>query len=113
LGSADLCDELYNSDVYDSTTKTLHAELLSRLVDLCVVLTDVLTVTSVLYNNPSWMLSGRMEVGKDASLCQMELCRWYSSWNETKTTLDERMAEEISPAPSIILFKNLIEMYYQ
>ncbi|EXM12876.1 hypothetical protein FoTM2_010693 [Fusarium oxysporum f. sp. vasinfectum] len=112
LGSADLCDELYNSDVYDSTTKTLHAELLSRLVDLCVVLTDVLTVTSVLYNNPSWMLSGRMEVGKDASLCQMELCRWYSSWSETKTTLDERMAEEISPASSIILFKNLIEMYY-
>ncbi|KAF5683045.1 cutinase transcription factor 1 beta [Fusarium denticulatum] len=79
LGSADLCDELYNSDVYDSTTKTLHAELLSRLVDLCVVLTDVLTVTS---------------------------------WSETKTTLDERMAEEISPASSIILFKNLIEMYY-
>ncbi|TXC06334.1 hypothetical protein FocTR4_00009594, partial [Fusarium oxysporum f. sp. cubense] len=112
LGSADLCDELYNSDVYDSTTKTLHAELLSRLVDLCVVLTDVLTVTSVLYNNPSWMLSGRMEVGKDASLCQMELGRWYSSWSETKTTLDERMAEEISPASSIILFKNLIEMYY-
>ncbi|RKL46572.1 hypothetical protein BFJ70_g3059 [Fusarium oxysporum] len=112
LGSADLCDELYNSDVYDSTTKTLHAELLSRLVDLCVVLTDVLTVTSVLYNNPSWMLSGRMEVGKDASLCQMELCRWYSSWSETKTTLDERMAEEVSPASSIILFKNLIEMYY-
>ncbi|KAL9566260.1 hypothetical protein ACKAV7_009619 [Fusarium commune] len=112
LGSADLCDELYNSDVYDSTTKTLHAELLSRLVDLCVVLTDVLTVTSVLYNNPSWMLSGRMEVAKDASLCQMELCRWYSSWSETKTTLDERMAEEISPASSIILFKNLIEMYY-
>ncbi|KLP20386.1 cutinase transcription factor 1 beta [Fusarium fujikuroi] len=112
LGSADLCDELYNFDVYDSTTKTLHAELLSRLVDLCVVLTDVLTVTSVLYNNPSWMLSGRMEVGKDASLCQMELCRWYSSWSETKTTLDERMAEEISPSSSIILFKNLIEMYY-
>ncbi|RYC79927.1 hypothetical protein BFJ63_vAg17193 [Fusarium oxysporum f. sp. narcissi] len=112
LGSADLCDELYNSDVYDSTTKTLHAELLSRLVDLCVVLTDVLTVTSVLYNNPSWMLTGRMEVGKDASLCQMELCRWYSSWSETKTTLDERMAEEVSPASSIILFKNLIEMYY-
>lgn len=99
--------------MYDSTTKTLHAELLSRLVDLCVVLTDVLTVTSVLYNNPSWMLSGRMEVGKDASLCQMELCRWYSSWSETKTTLDERMAEEVSPASSIILFKNLIEMYYQ
>ncbi|KAF4448686.1 hypothetical protein F53441_7940 [Fusarium austroafricanum] len=112
LGSADLCDELYNSDVYDSTTKTLHAELLSRLVDLCVVLTDVLTVTSVLYNNPSWMLSGRMEAGKDTSLCQMELSRWYNSFGETKATLDERMSEEISPAPSIILFKNLIEMYY-
>ncbi|KIL92199.1 hypothetical protein FAVG1_04607 [Fusarium avenaceum] len=112
LGSADLSDELYNSDVYDSTTKTLHSELLSKLVDLCVVLTDVLTVTSVLYNNPSWMLSGRMEVAKDAGLCQIELRRWYNAWNETKATLDERMADEGSSAESIILFKNLIEMYY-
>ncbi|KAF4417471.1 cutinase transcription factor 1 beta [Fusarium acutatum] len=40
------------------------------------------------------------------------LKRLWCSWTETKTTLDERMAEEISPASSIILFKNLIEMYY-
>ncbi|KAF5969738.1 cutinase transcription factor 1 beta [Fusarium bulbicola] len=40
------------------------------------------------------------------------LKRLWCSWSETKTTLDERMAEEISPASSIILFKNLIEMYY-
>ncbi|KAF5709816.1 cutinase transcription factor 1 beta [Fusarium globosum] len=40
------------------------------------------------------------------------LKRLWCSWNETKTTLDERMAEEISPSSSIILFKNLIEMYY-
>ncbi|QPC69325.1 hypothetical protein HYE68_000077 [Fusarium pseudograminearum] len=112
LGSADLCDELYNSDVYDSTTKTLHAELLAKLVDLCVVLTDVLGVVSVLYNNPSWMLSGRMEVAKDASLCQIELRRWYNAWSETKATLEERMTEDGSPTESIILFKNLIEMYY-
>ncbi|KAG8670882.1 hypothetical protein FPOAC2_04188 [Fusarium poae] len=112
LGSADLCDELYSSDVYDSTTKTLHAELLAKLVDLCVVLTDVLTVVSVLYNNPSWMLSGRMEVAKDASLCQIELKRWYNAWTETKATLEERMAEDGSQTESIILFKNLIEMYY-
>ncbi|RGP72894.1 cutinase transcription factor 1 beta [Fusarium longipes] len=112
LGSADLCDELYHSDVYDSTTKTLHAELLAKLVDLCVVLTDVLTVVSVLYNNPSWMLSGRMEVAKDTSLCQIELKRWYNAWSETKATLEERMIEEGSTAESIILFKNLIEMYY-
>ncbi|EKJ77435.1 hypothetical protein FPSE_02308 [Fusarium pseudograminearum CS3096] len=112
LGSADLCDELYNSDVYDSTTKTLHAELLAKLVDLCVVLTDVLGVVSVLYNNPSWMLSGRMEVAKDASLCQIELRRWYNAWSETKATLEERMTEDGSQTESIILFKNLIEMYY-
>ncbi|KAF4338263.1 cutinase transcription factor 1 beta [Fusarium beomiforme] len=37
---------------------------------------------------------------------------WYNSWTETKATLDERMQEEISPSSSIILFKNLIEMYY-
>ncbi|KAF5587797.1 cutinase transcription factor 1 beta [Fusarium subglutinans] len=40
------------------------------------------------------------------------LKRLWCSWSETKTTLDERMAEDISPASSIILFKNLIEMYY-
>ncbi|KAF5650603.1 cutinase transcription factor 1 beta [Fusarium sp. NRRL 52700] len=40
------------------------------------------------------------------------LKRLWCSWTETKTTLDERMAEEISPSSSIILFKNLIEMYY-
>lgn len=108
-----MCDELYNSDVYDSTTKTLHAELLAKLVDLCVVLTDVLGVVSVLYNNPSWMLSGRMEVAKDASLCQIELRRWYNAWSETKATLEERMTEDGSQIESIILFKNLIEMYYQ
>ncbi|KAF5024380.1 hypothetical protein F66182_3567 [Fusarium sp. NRRL 66182] len=112
LSSADLSDELYNSDVYDATTKSLHAELLSKLVDLCVVLTDVLTVTAVLYNNPSWMLSGRMEVAKDASLCQMELGRWHNAWSETRAALDQRMVEEECPATSIVLFKNLIEMYY-
>ncbi|KAF5557741.1 cutinase transcription factor 1 beta [Fusarium napiforme] len=40
------------------------------------------------------------------------LKRLWCSWSETKATLDERMAEEISPSSSIILFKNLIEMYY-
>jgi hypothetical protein len=59
------------------------------------------------------MLSGRMEVAKDAGLCQIELRRWYNAWNETKATLDERMDDEGSSAESIILFKNLIEMYYQ
>ncbi|CAG7558750.1 unnamed protein product [Fusarium equiseti] len=109
LGSADLADELYNSDVYDSETKTLHAELLAKLVELCVVLTDVLMVVAVLYNNPSWMLSGRM---KDAGVCGIELRRWYNAWGETKGTLEERRGEGGEMAESIILFKNLIEMYY-
>ncbi|KAF4474661.1 cutinase transcription factor 1 beta [Fusarium agapanthi] len=46
-----------------------------------------------------------------SKLGSADLCDEFS-WSETKTTLDERMAEEISPASSIILFKNLIEMYY-
>ena len=105
-----MSDELYNSDVYDSETKTLHAELLAKLVELCVVLTDVLMVVAVLYNNPSWMLSGRM---KDAGVCGIELRRWYNAWDETKGTLEERKGESGEMAESIILFKNLIEMYYQ
>jgi hypothetical protein len=41
------------------------------------------------------------------------LKRWYNAWTETKATLEERMAEDGSQTESIILFKNLIEMYYQ
>ncbi|KAF4974207.1 hypothetical protein FZEAL_8867 [Fusarium zealandicum] len=115
LGSADLSEESYHSDVYDSTTKLLHAEILAKLVELCVVLTDVLTVTSVLHNNPSWALSRKLTDINKASLCKMELQRWYSNWLEIRTTIEERIEENMftqSPADSIILFTNLVEMYY-
>ncbi|KAF4463315.1 Cutinase transcription factor 1 beta [Fusarium albosuccineum] len=112
LGSADLAEESFSSEVYDSTTKILHAEILSKLVELCVVLTDVLTFTSVFHNNPSWILSGRIG---GANLCQLELEHWYNSWTEIRSTIEERLAENDypqSPATSTFLFTNLIEMYY-
>ncbi|KAM5383790.1 hypothetical protein ACJZ2D_001779 [Fusarium nematophilum] len=115
LGSADLAEESYNSDVYDSTTKLFHAEILAKLVELCVILTDVLTVTSVLHNNPSWVLSRKMADTNEASLCKMELDRWYSAWIELRATIDDRMDGATgtkSRATSIILFTNLVEMYY-
>ncbi|RSL47812.1 hypothetical protein CEP54_013217 [Fusarium duplospermum] len=116
LGSADLADESYGSDVYDPTTKLVHAEILSKLVDLCLILTDVLTVTSVFHNNPSWILSRRLAGLNDAGLCQMALCRWYSSWSDVKSTILERTNENDftgSSTSSITLFINLVEMYYQ
>ncbi|RSL86252.1 hypothetical protein CEP51_002931 [Fusarium floridanum] len=116
LGSADLADESYGSDVYDPTTKLVHAEILSKLVDLCLILTDVLTVTSVFHNNPSWILSRRLAGLNDAGLCQMALSRWYSSWADVKSTILSRTNENDcveSSAASITLFINLVEMYYQ
>ncbi|KAL2670134.1 hypothetical protein Neosp_015015 [[Neocosmospora] mangrovei] len=116
LGSADLADESYGSDVYDPTTKLVHAEILSKLVDLCLILTDVLTVTSVFHNNPSWILSRRLAGLNDAGLCQMALSRWYSSWVDVKSTILERTNESDftgSSTSSITLFINLVEMYYQ
>ncbi|KAI8682296.1 Zn(2)-C6 fungal-type domain-containing protein [Fusarium sp. Ph1] len=116
LGSADLADESYGSDVYDPTTKLVHAEILSKLVDLCLILTDVLTVTSVFHNNPSWILSRRLAGLNDAGLCQMALSRWYSSWADVKSTILERTNESDftgSSTSSITLFINLVEMYYQ
>lgn len=116
LGSADLAEESYNSDVYDSTTKLLLAEILAKLVQLCVILTDVLTMTSVLHNNPSWVLSRKIMGTNQAGLCKMELERWYRSWTDVRSTVDERLAEQDctpTPATSVALFTNLLEMYYQ
>ncbi|KAF5625309.1 cutinase transcription factor 1 beta [Fusarium tjaetaba] len=97
---------------------------LKRLWWCCIICDRLLPLTSrqsikITPSNFSFSCSklGNVACGvafeAGGSLCGADGCfDGYDSWSETKTTLDERMAEEISPSSSIILFKNLIEMYY-
>ena len=113
LDSGDLSDETYTSEVFDPTTKVLLAELLQKFVELCVVLTDVLAVTSVLHSHPSWdstINADKLNSSKE------EIQRWYSSWSQLKPTVEERSQKEGLAGPataSVTMTTRLLDMYYQ
>lgn len=113
LDSSDMADETYGSEVYDPTTKALLAEVLQKFVELCVGLTDVLTVTSVLHNHPAWestINADKLNSSKE------ELQQWYGSWAQLKSTIEERSRKEALPGPSaasVTMTTRLLDMYYQ
>ncbi|MBE3047294.1 fungal specific transcription factor domain-containing protein [Candidatus Bathyarchaeota archaeon] len=112
LESGDLADETYTSDVYDPTTKTILAEVLQKFVELCVVLTDVLTVTSVLHSHPSWdstINADKLNSSKE------DIQQWFCSWSQTKSTIEERSHKEGlagSSNASVTMTTKLLDMYY-
>lgn len=113
LDAADMADEMCASDVYDPATKALLAEVLRVFVELCVVLTDVLTVTSVLHNHPSW--EGTVDADKLSS-SKEELQRWYDSWAQLRATIEERSRRQGLAGPStasVMMTTRLLDMYYQ
>lgn len=112
LDIGDLSDETYTSDVFDPTTKVLLAELLQKFVELCVVLTDVLTVTSVLHSHPSFdstINADKLNSSKE------EIQQWYCSWSQLKRTIEERSRKESlaeSSTASVTMTTRLVDMYY-
>lgn len=100
------------SSVYSPTTKALLAEVLQKYVELCIVLTDVLTVTSVLHNHPTW---GNTTSAEKLNSSKDQLQQWYSSWSELRDTVEEKSAKEGivgSSNVSITMFTKLLDMYY-
>lgn len=99
--------------MYDPTTKVLLAEVLQKFVELCVGLTDVLTVTSVLHNHPSWdstINADKLNSSKE------ELTRWYGTWVKLKETIEERSRKEGlegAETASVTMTTRLLDMYYQ
>ncbi|KAK7419075.1 hypothetical protein QQX98_003577 [Neonectria punicea] len=115
LRCEDLFDEFYNSNVYDSTTKIHLAQVLEKLVELCIILTDVLTLSSSIRENPSWDLSQRITDTNQAGHCRIQLQRWYNAFLEMKSARNGKTIQgptDTSPGSSVILFTNLAEMYY-
>ncbi|CAK7215769.1 hypothetical protein SBRCBS47491_002596 [Sporothrix bragantina] len=77
LTRADLADEIERSRVYNPGTKSCLIEILVHMVELCVVLTDILTLVFPADDTPGW---GRQIADGDAGRvrqCKIELRRWY------------------------------------
>ncbi|ERS96854.1 hypothetical protein HMPREF1624_07063 [Sporothrix schenckii ATCC 58251] len=77
LTRADLADEIERSRVYNPGTKSCLIEILVHMIELCVVLTDILTLVFPQDDTPGW---GRQMADSDAGRvrqCKIELRRWY------------------------------------
>lgn len=120
LGSLDLADELETSRVYDATTKRSLAGILSQLVELYVVLTDILMLVFPPDDTPGW---GRELMSGDAGQvteCKKALRRWYKDAtlrfpiSRTGTSSGNVKVGEKSQYrhDSCILYANLMYMYY-
>jgi transcription factor-like protein len=119
LGFADLAAEAGRSRVYDPDTKRCLAEILEQLVELCVVLTDVLILVFPLDDSPGWgrdMRPGERETLRE---CKVALRRWYKG--ATRRFPASGGSAVARPGgrgsefhhDSVILYTNLIYMYYQ
>lgn len=119
LGFSDLSDETERSRVYNPGTKRCLAEILEQLVELCIVLTDILILVFPLDDSPGWGREMRAEEQDKVRGCKVALRRWYKG-----ATLKFPMfgggsvARMKSPGnefqhDSVILYTNLMYMYYQ
>ncbi|KAM0470472.1 hypothetical protein ACHAP7_009536 [Fusarium lateritium] len=116
LALSDLSDEINSSAVYDPFTKASLINILTKLVEMCIILTDVLTWA---FNEcESASITTAPPQGSDISrieTCRSALKKWHSTiplqaheqdWGPDNVFLElhER---------SVILFINVIDMYYQ
>jgi hypothetical protein len=117
LAGVDLLEEADKSKVYDSSTKRFLAEIMAKLVELCVILTEVLTLTFPMYDNAP--RAATLATTEEARIgeCRMALRRWYSTVLRLRSSQGVDIVKESetagSPKNSIVLFMNLLEMYYQ
>ncbi|KAB5549975.1 cutinase transcription factor 1 beta [Coniochaeta sp. 2T2.1] len=122
LGSADLADEIDRSKVYNADTKRALIDIMSQLINLCVLLTDMLVLVYPLDDSPGWGRpmkpedQGRVKDGK------MALRRWYKGATLKFPMFGGGTARASNVAggsgrreyrhDSVILYTNLMYMYY-
>ncbi|KAH7131328.1 fungal-specific transcription factor domain-containing protein [Dactylonectria macrodidyma] len=116
LTAADLAEEFEKSSVYDPTTKRFLAEILEKLVELCVILTEVLTLTFPMHDDPSRAPSHPVTEESRIGDCRMALKRWYSTVLRIQSTPTGNILKDVDASgpsnSSPVLFINLLEMYY-
>lgn len=119
LGYADLADEIDRSKVYNSEAKRSLIDLLVHLVDLCSVLTDLLTLVYPMDDSPGWHRQSPDE-GAKIKGCKLALRRWYKGATMRFPMFGGGSVPRLTPGSgrefqheSVILYTNLMYMYYQ
>ncbi|KAF4973086.1 hypothetical protein FSARC_517 [Fusarium sarcochroum] len=106
LGLSDLSDEITGSEVYDTRTKSSLLNVLTSLVELCVILTDVLTEAT--------STSHQTGPANHIEACRDSLIAWHDTLPLQPHEQDYG-PENIFLEPherSTILFANIVHMYY-
>ncbi|KAI5459342.1 fungal-specific transcription factor domain-containing protein [Mariannaea sp. PMI_226] len=116
LVGADLLAEADKSRVYDPSTKRFLAEVMAKLIELCIILTEVLTLTFSMYDDPPRGQTQAVSEENRTGDCRLALRRWYGTVVRLRSIQGGDIVTESetagSPKNSIVLFINLLEMYY-
>lgn len=120
LGYTDLADEVNRSKVYNGETKRCLIEIFVQIVELCAVLTDLIMLVFPLDDSPGWGKQyGPEETGRVRE-CKHALRRWYKGATLRFPMFGGETVPRMSVAggknsqhDSVILFTNLMYMYYQ
>jgi hypothetical protein len=120
LGYTDLLDEVDRSKVYNPETKRCLAEVLAQLVELCVVLTDIIMLVFPLDDSPGWGREMKSEESARIRGCKVALRRWYRGATLRFPMFGGgQLPRMTTPGgkefqhDSVILYTNLMYMYYQ
>lgn len=116
LGLMDLDDEIHRSIVYSPDAKRELIQVLSHVLDLCVILTDVLLLV--------FPLDGALDLSRARMMPPIEeakirsnkkaLVHWYTAAVATSATASDDGAEiDWNKHESVILYTHLMFTYYQ
>jgi hypothetical protein len=112
LTKEDFENEIQKSKVYDAATKSSLVELFLTLCNLAVALTDILMVVYPLSESPESNLPDDM--GVELALHRVSTCKaLLNSWFETASLTFPTPAGLGDTHESVILYTNLMYMYYQ
>jgi hypothetical protein len=115
LVPTDLEDEFARSKVYDPETKRQLAEILKNLLDLCVLLTDVLLLVYPLDERPGWGRQMKEEDIERLKAGRESLLAWYTRASVEYPVFGSGLTDGSrgSQHDSVVLYTNLMYMYYQ
>ncbi|KAK6194045.1 hypothetical protein LQW54_011847 [Pestalotiopsis sp. IQ-011] len=119
LGYTDLADEIERSRVYSPGTKRCLIEIFVQLVELCTILTDLITLVFPLDDSPGWGKQGVPGDDDKVKESKSALRRWYKGatlrfpmFGGDAVPRTKVVGGKDCQHDSVILFTNLMYMYY-
>lgn len=115
LGVADLAEEIQHSGIYATSVKRTLVDIVTKLGELCIILSDVLSVSVFSGRDAEHTLAQQAEHANRIRSCRLSLKQWYDSMQRLQ--LDSRQmyparSEDLSQA-SVVLFTNVVLIYHQ